>query len=79
MHGNFLQFLNHIKSSSSTTSRELDINSRLVVDEDGEDDYGKLRPERVNPFEPELSIVSSINYKQRIAVAILDLQWMKMT
>ena len=41
IHGNFLYFLNHIKSSSTTTSREL----RLVVDED---DNGKCRLARVN-------------------------------
>ena len=39
----FFNFLNHIKSSSSTTSREL--RQRLVVDED---DNGKFRLERVN-------------------------------
>ena len=33
---------------------------------------------RVNPFNPESTIVILIHYKPRIAVAILDLQWMKM-
>ena len=33
----------------------------------------------INPFKPELTIVIFIHYKPRIAVAILDLQWMKMT
>ena len=32
-----------------------------------------------NPFKPEFTIVIFIHYKPRIAVAILDLQWMKMT
>ena len=32
-----------------------------------------------NPFNPEFTIVIFIHYKPRIAVAILDLQWMKMT
>ena len=36
---NFLYFFIHIKSSSSTTSRELQLQSRLVADED---DNGKL-------------------------------------
>ena len=31
-----------------------------------------------NPFKPEFTIVIFIHYKPRIAVAILDLQWMKM-
>ena len=30
------------------------------------------------PFRPEFTIILFINYKPRIAVAILDLQWMKM-
>ena len=34
---------------------------------------------RVNLFKPEFIIVIFIYYKPRIAVAILDLQWMKMT
>ena len=33
----------------------------------------------VNPFKPEFTIVIFIHYKPRIAVAILDLQWVKMT
>ena len=33
---------------------------------------------RVNPFKPEFTIVIFIHYKARIAVAILDLSWMKM-
>ena len=33
---------------------------------------------RINPFKPEFTIVIFIHYKPRIAVAILDLQWMKM-
>ena len=32
-----------------------------------------------NPFNSEFTIVILIHYKPRIAVAILDLQWMKMT
>ena len=32
----------------------------------------------LNPFKPEFTIVIFIHYKARIAVAILDLQWMKM-
>ena len=32
-----------------------------------------------NPFKPEFTIVIFIHYKPRIAVAILDLPWMKMT
>ena len=32
-----------------------------------------------DPFKPEYTIVNFIFYKPRIAVAILDLQWMKMT
>ena len=32
-----------------------------------------------NPFKPEFTIVIFIHFKPRIAVAILDLQWMKMT
>ena len=32
----------------------------------------------VNPLKPEFTIVIFIHYKLRIAVAILDLQWMKM-
>ena len=32
----------------------------------------------VNPFKPEFTIVIFIHHKPRIAVAILDLQWMKM-
>ena len=31
-----------------------------------------------NPFKPEFTIVIFIHYKPGIAVAILDLQWMKM-
>ena len=31
-----------------------------------------------NPFKPEFAIVIFIHYKPRIAVAILDLLWMKM-
>ena len=34
---------------------------------------------RFNPLKPEFAIVISIHYKPRIAVAILDMQWMKMT
>ena len=34
---------------------------------------------RFDPFNPEFTIVIFIHYKPRIAVAILDLQWMKMT
>ena len=34
--------------------------------------------QRFNPFNPEFTIVIFIHYKPRIAVAILDLQWMKM-
>ena len=33
----------------------------------------------INPFNPEFTIVIFIHYKQRIAVGIIDLQWMKMT
>ena len=33
---------------------------------------------RVNPFKPEFIIVIFIHHKPRVAVAILDLQWMKM-
>ena len=33
----------------------------------------------LNPLKPEFTIVISIHYKPRIAVAILDLYWMKMT
>ena len=33
---------------------------------------------RVNPFNPEFTIVIFIQYKPRIAAAILDLYWMKM-
>ena len=33
----------------------------------------------LNPFKPEFTIVIFIHYKPRIAVAILDLKWMKMT
>ena len=33
----------------------------------------------LNPFKPEFTIVIFIHYKPRIAVAILDLQWMNMT
>ena len=33
----------------------------------------------LTPFNPELTIVIFIHYKLRIAAAILDLQWMKMT
>ena len=33
----------------------------------------------VKPFKPEFTIVIFIHYKPRIYVAILDLQWMKMT
>ena len=33
----------------------------------------------INPFKPEFTIVIFIHYKPRIAVAILDLQWMKIT
>ena len=33
----------------------------------------------LNPLKPEFTIVIFIHYKQRIAVAILDLQWMNMT
>ena len=40
-------FPTHFKSSSSTTSRELRQQFRLVVDED---DNGKFRLERVNPL-----------------------------
>ena len=41
--------------------------------------YQSLFPVWVlNPFKPEFAIVIFINYKPRIAVAILDLQWMKM-
>ena len=32
----------------------------------------------LNPFKPEFTIVIFVHYKPRIAVAILDLQWMKM-
>ena len=32
----------------------------------------------INPFNPEFTIVIFIHYKPRIAVAILDLQWMEM-
>ena len=32
----------------------------------------------LKPFKPEFTIVIFILYKSRIAVAILDLQWMKM-
>ena len=32
----------------------------------------------VNPFKPDFTIVIFIHYKPRIAVAILDLYWMKM-
>ena len=32
-----------------------------------------------NPFKPDFYIIIFIHYKPRIAVAILDLQWMKMT
>ena len=32
-----------------------------------------------NPFNPEFTMVIFIHYKSRIAVAILDMQWMKMT
>ena len=32
-----------------------------------------------NPFKPEFIIVNFLHYKPRIAVAILDLKWMKMT
>ena len=32
----------------------------------------------INPFNPEFTIVIFIHYKPRIAVAILDLYWMKM-
>ena len=32
-----------------------------------------------NPFKPDFTIVIFIHYKPRIAVAILDLWWMKMT
>ena len=31
-----------------------------------------------NPFKPEFTMVIFIHYKPRIAVAILDLWWMKM-
>ena len=31
-----------------------------------------------NPFKPEFTVVIFIQYKPRIAVAILDLYWMKM-
>ena len=34
---------------------------------------------RRNPFKPEFTIAIFIHYKPRIAVAILDLKWMKMT
>ena len=44
IHGNFLKFLNHFKSSSSTTSRELRQQFAAVVDEDDKD---KFRPQRV--------------------------------
>ena len=37
------------------------------------------RAVRVNPFKPEFSIVIFIHYTPLVAVAILDLQWMKMT
>ena len=40
--------------------------------------YSKIF-QRFNPFNPEFTIVILIHYKPRIAVAILDLQWMKMT
>ena len=33
----------------------------------------------VNPLNPELTVVIYIHYKPPIAVAIPDLQWMKMT
>ena len=33
----------------------------------------------LNPFKLAFTIVISIQYKTRIAVAILDLYWMKMT
>ena len=32
-----------------------------------------------NPFKPDFTIVIFIHYKPRIAVAILDLLWIKMT
>ena len=32
-----------------------------------------------NPFKPEFTIVTFIHYKPWIAIAILDLQWMKVT
>ena len=33
---------------------------------------------QLNPFRPEFTIIIFIHYKPRIAIAILDLQWMKM-
>ena len=38
----------------------------------------KLKASLINPFKPEFTIVIFIHYKPRIAIAILDLQWMKM-
>ena len=53
IHSKFLQFLNHIKSSLSTT------NSRLVVDVD---DNGKFRLERVNRrFRLHSFFISTLN------------------
>ena len=38
-----------------------------------------LEIKQINPFKPEFTIVIFIHYKSRIAAAILDLYWMKMT
>ena len=40
--------------------------------------YIMVDPLLINPFKPEFTIVIFIQYKPRIAVAILDLYWMKM-
>ena len=60
IHGNFLQFLNHMKSCSFTTSRELRQNSRLVVNEH---DNGKFRLERVKHQDSYMSNLKLNKYE----------------
>ena len=38
-----------------------------------------IQKSSLNSFKPAFTIVNFIHYKPRIAVAILDLQWMKVT
>ena len=68
---------NFFSAGSDFQSSESDVYKRQIMMSQFDP-----RTERVkvfNPFKPEFTIVIFIHYKPRIAVAILDLQWMKMT